>query len=1173
MEDQSSPLRQGIVTCSAVKVRSRPSSAASIASPVEETGARYDPRKIRGAMSTKGKLREQLRKEQRVQNERRQRAMETEKSRVKDHVERADMERAGVSWRLPRDPRASETAAHTRQVEILDVDEEKQIDEADVTVSPDDSRSVDRSVSSSWWTPHQAYQLNDSLEVASREFQHPNKHARVFIHTNFRDFIEERRDLARHVYPFLMHLCFERGVAFSPVDLFWQTANLHEACEFEQLHYALEEVDDCNYFLFWIGGKYGWVPPSESLHEVEKHRSWLSELRLSSFHALSMGEIIFERAVMSNVQAAGGRVFFYFRDKSYGDAVDEKLRSHFMALDSDENEKLDALKERMRQTHMQVLEDYFDPMNSVRQAYDDLKDAIARDIPEVKDYSKIDLIRDINAHSAYSLSRRQSYVSVSEWYEEIHAHLDTRKHLTHPLVLVAPPGVGKTSLVSNYVAEFRSYLPQGLWILYHVGCHNESRSYQRMCYFIMKSIQERFNLEEKIPKCASPKEWQRELTIWINMAASKGRVVLFVDGLDQIDDEFGNAFDLQWFPRFFPAEVRTVITSNPGPVLDSLLARGWPYYEIGYFDKGRDWVSLDLETRAEIVERYVLHRKYKPIDAVTVNSMLEHHLSGNILFLLQLSDELCILDQTGRSNEAADYLLLLQAQDLVSFFDYVLWRWEQYFDSLHSNFLRRVLCIIWASRWGISEQEILFIFQDISRISLNHFFSTTRSCWIWHNGMVNFSHQLLRSAVELRYLPSKVEKCDMHRTIAGYLRTLSLGRRRLEEEAWLFSMLSFSLTDLSRRQWMKGEAWLELISTINNFTAFYKLSDENNTPYSLDLRRFYQSVDLHLDAAHGLLQGIKNYENTNPEPSEFLEIAQRLADFFAVVGRPLEASEIYKKMVDQPKDVVESSLGMRMRITGLQVSLAKLYRARWNNGERDFALMNTARSYLENAFKSYSDLLVAAEDVYENVRAQKDLPQSEKDLAANILQETRNEFTDVLGIIGQVCVSQGDYESAEDYLYRGLKACESFNHSNHPSVAMITQGLAELYFQKRTYDKAEAMARRTVMIRHICYGWNHPQYAHALATLASVLLAIGNEYESEQLMKRQAKILSLYPDALTHQEPVPVRTYGNELEGTTAWQGPGGSDKGRGILKSSSTYAVAKQASTAASLNELEAKG
>ena len=91
-----------------------------------------------------------------------------------------------------------------------------------------------------WWDAHQNYKLNDEMEVCSPSIGDPNKHVRVYLHTTFKEFIEERGKLARHVYPELMHLCFERGVAFSPIDLFWQTSNMEEANQPEQVFEPLE---------------------------------------------------------------------------------------------------------------------------------------------------------------------------------------------------------------------------------------------------------------------------------------------------------------------------------------------------------------------------------------------------------------------------------------------------------------------------------------------------------------------------------------------------------------------------------------------------------------------------------------------------------------------------------------------------------------------------------------------------------------------------------------------------------------------------------------------------------------------------------------------------------------------------------------------------------------------
>ena len=816
-----------------------------------------------------------------------------------------------------------------------------------------------------------------------------------------------------------------------------------------------------------------------------------------------------------------GKAFFYFRDETYADGFEETIRPYFVEEDPEESEKLHALKEKMRQTHMQVLEDYTQPMNSVRQAFEDLQECVHRDFPMPSTAQAIDTMRERHSHSAFALSRRSCYVPFEEWIHRLHSHLDTRAHVSHPLVIVAPPGGGKSALIANYCANFRKLLPQGLWIQYYVGCTNESTNYQRICCSIMQAIKERWNFEEEVVKKCKPHEWQKELLIWLGMAATRGRTVLFIDGVDQVDDAHDNALDLNWLPRSFPAEERTVISCSPGPALDTMLARGWPCLELG---------EMDFGFRAEVAERFITACKYKPIDPVLKNDVLELQLSGNPNFLLQLIDELCILEKTGRNKEESNYLMYLQAQDMTSFYDYVLWKWEQFFDGIHPNFVRRVTCLVWACRWGISEQEILNILCDIPRIGILHFFDTTKYCWHWYDGMVNMAHQSFRVAIEYRYLPTKLEKIGVHRQLGGYFRTHPLGRRRLDEEAW---------------HWLQGEAWFELLSTLNNFAYFPRLYDMKDGTYHCDLRRYYLSVNVHFDAANGLLQGVKRFEETGPEPAVFFSIAQILADFLADMGRPTESTAMYRKMLGQPDDLLNSSFSMRLRIANLRVSMAKVLHTQWDAGARNFSLLNEARDCLEQARATFEELVVIAEDARDSALQDQDLPDAEKRIASRVYEELAMEHSNVLGLSGRLCIAQGDYEAGEEYLRQGLSAFERFAHSNHPAVAIICQGLAELYYQRRVYDKAEAMARRAVQVRHICYGWNHPEFAHALVTLASVLAAVGNEYEAETIMRRQAKILAMYPDMTAFEVQRPNRSLQENVEGTDGWQGPGGTHGAR----------------------------
>ena len=82
----------------------------------------------------------------------------------------------------------------------------------------------------------------------------------------------------------------------------WQTLDQAEAERPEQLHYALEEIDRSGYYLFWFGGRYGWQPPAQQLNIESKRRPWLSDFRGSSTFNPALGEILFERAVLSKIE-------------------------------------------------------------------------------------------------------------------------------------------------------------------------------------------------------------------------------------------------------------------------------------------------------------------------------------------------------------------------------------------------------------------------------------------------------------------------------------------------------------------------------------------------------------------------------------------------------------------------------------------------------------------------------------------------------------------------------------------------------------------------------------------------------------------------------------------------------------------------------------------------------
>lgn len=69
---------------------------------------------------------------------------------------------------------------------------------------------------------------------------------------------------------------------------------------------------------------------------------------------------------------------------------------------------------------------------------------------------------------------------------------------------------------------------------------------------------------------------------------------------------------------------------------------------------------------------------------------------------------------------------------------------------------------------------------------------------------------------------------------------------------------------------------------------------------------------------------------------------------------------------------------------------------------------------------------------------------------------------------------QGQYKSAETYLYNCLEALQSRLGDNHPAVATSLNNLAELYHSQGRYEDAEPLYLQALQICEQSLGIAHP---------------------------------------------------------------------------------------------------
>jgi hypothetical protein len=139
-----------------------------------------------------------------------------------------------------------------------------------------------------------------------------------------------------------------------------------------------------------------------------------------------------------------------------------------------------------------------------------------------------------------------------------------------PLVILGPPGTGKTALISNWIqqreVEMRHprHAMEKEYIFYHqAGCSLESSLVKAMLFRCMTEMKTYFKLTTEIVRDENRLCW--EFPRLLAACARKGRVILFLDSVNTFKMDAGKDVNLRWLPNTFPPNVRVIVTISTAP--------------------------------------------------------------------------------------------------------------------------------------------------------------------------------------------------------------------------------------------------------------------------------------------------------------------------------------------------------------------------------------------------------------------------------------------------------------------------------------------------------------------------------------------------------------------------------------------------------------------------------
>jgi hypothetical protein len=305
-----------------------------------------------------------------------------------------------------------------------------------------------------------------------------------------------------------------------------------------------------------------------------------------------------------------------------------------------------------------------------------------------------------------------------------------------------------------------------------------STFWPNMLHRLLAALQHHFQYTQTIP--TSSAGLSAVLSPWLARAAAQQRLVIVLDGLDQLYE--GNQADLSWLPSDFPSNVRLLVSVGPGLVLHRLQERGWPILTVP---------PLQCTERKHLVVDYLAHFS-KKLGTADLEAVVMAPATTHPLYLRTIVEELRLFGVYERFHE--QMRAYLSASAIEPLFERVLARLEQDYQNERPHLVRDSLMLLAAARHGLSEAEVLDLLgasgSPLPAAYWSPFFLAVRELFVESSGLLTFFHSEFQKAVRQRYGGTETDLQRWHRVIAEYFYHRPWSPRKIEEFPWQLVRLS-----------------------------------------------------------------------------------------------------------------------------------------------------------------------------------------------------------------------------------------------------------------------------------------------------------------------------------------------------------------------------------------------
>lgn len=998
------------------------------------------------------------------------------------------------------------------------------------------------------------------LDPARRFFSllSKDRSVRIFVSSTFKDMQQERECLVGHVFPHVERYCLDRQISFSFVDLRWGITE-EMSSSGQVITTCLREVERAHpYFLCMLGERYGWHDMSDITNmkdellektfdnAVAAGYGWVDRFRdrsvtelevihgalryIPSSRLLSFGEPIdygYDASdELKEKQLQKLNSFFYLRDPSFIDSIKTDQKGIYSAENFLAKHKTFELREMIRSSEL-PWKGYRDRDSFYHHAIDDIVAAIDRQFSNEREPTPVE--QENMRHVAFAKAHLQIHVPRMKYLERLHQHVNATTKIEAPLVFLSQvAGVGLSALMA-YAASFYANLNPNRLVFFHfVRASDKSGRYYELMRRVIVAIHDFFNVEQPVP--TEKDDIVADFPGWLQIAAERGGMLLFVDGLDQMANIDGSN-ELEWIPAKWPTSVRAIFSSASSLSAASRMCR--------YTAETVDVDTMGHDEKSAMISAILCSRS-KTLSQAQRDTLVRNSSCSLPLYLKTLLDELTVEG----SFETLTALMesYLRAKDPLQLYAAIVKRWS---NDYGEEFVTSALSLILVAREGISEYELLDILK-CSHAQWNRLYIPLKDSIVNRSGLLCFSNKLLERVVYdlhfsgpashqlATYFWEQQKSTPMHQPLSSrVVAELPYHIRRSGKLEWFYMCLS----DMRMfRALYTDEYMYELIAywrQIEEAHATSPLDPSKMTQQFSDLNSFIDSAGGDIFLASLRIAREAYVSAGQPSRRDLACTYFKIGEFTREAAKYAASEEFYRlaaalqeklvgEIVDKEaasRELNEDGQSITEELALSHDGLAFLFKtiSQYANAAffsvRAIEILDTLPMSRSVAYSFISALCNYSQILGKQVKLElsEQVAQRAVEIARANLPPYDAEVARAVNCLSVALKKLKNFAAAEPLARESLRLREKVCGPNHTFVSYSLMNVGNIYAKLKRFNEAVAAYERMYRITCEFHGANHPQGAQAKYSLGKLYLKFGHHAQASASLTAALQIaLEIY---------------------------------------------------------------